>query len=99
MKQIIFEDPIIYAKVIETIELETKKGDPYWKINTITQYGAIAFKNIDNGSLVIIVSKAYSNREIDDLIEIIQYEKNRKIKNIKRIKFSRRNNWSKSFAI
>ena len=49
MKQIIFEDPIIYAKVIETIELETKKGDPYWKINTITQYGAIAFKIWDCG--------------------------------------------------
>lgn len=50
MKEIIFEDPIVYARVTETIELETKKGDPYWKINTVTQYGDIAFKIWDCGT-------------------------------------------------
>ena len=46
---ITFEDPIIYALVIDTIELKTGRGDPYWKLNTITQYGEMAFKIWDCG--------------------------------------------------
>ena len=49
MKEIIFENPIIYALVLETIELETGKGEPYWKLNAVTQYGEMAFKIWDCG--------------------------------------------------
>jgi 23S rRNA maturation-related 3'-5' exoribonuclease YhaM len=46
---ITFKDPIIYALVLDTIELKTGRGEPYWKLNCITQYGEMSFKIWDCG--------------------------------------------------